>query len=209
MLRFQRARWTIITAALVLAAGAARTEAVPVFYTDRATFLAAAGGGLSTEDFEVDFAVAPSIVFAGFTLSETGGVDAVGNVISNPGILDSAVTDGRGAAIYDDNGDSIGTFFSFTNPVTAFGVDLTTGADATVLIGGSVNTSVNRTANTPGFFGVIDTVPLTTISFDVSGGPNVGFDRAVFGLAVAVPEPATLTALLLGATGLLSRRRRG
>jgi hypothetical protein len=182
--------------------------AAPVYFTDRASFDAATGGGLNFESFEADFAVADTIVFAGFTVSETLGINALAQLRNFPGVLDAAITDGTGALSYDDNGGSIGTFFSFASPITAFGLDITTHPDSTVTIGGSVSDSLVLTADTPSFWGVIDTAGITSISFDASGGPNLGFDAVSFDQAV-IPAPG---AILLGSIGIslvgwLRRRR--
>lgn len=172
--------------------------AAPVYFTDRASFDAATGGGLNFESFEADFAVADTIVFAGFTVSETLGIDALGQLRDFPGLVDGAITDGTGALVYDDNGESIGTFFSFASPITAFGLDIATSPGSTVAIGGSVSDNLTLIDNTPSFWGVIDIAGITSITFDASGGPNVGFDAISFGQAV-IPAPG---AILLGTIGV-------
>lgn len=183
--------------------------AAPVYFTDRASFDAAAGSGLNFESFEADFAVADTIIFAGFTVSETLGINALGQLRDFPGLVDGAITDGTGALGYDDNADSVGTFFSFASPITAFGLDIATNPGSTVTIGGSVSDSLVLIDNTPSFWGVIDMDGITSISFDASGAPNVGFDAVSFGQAV-IPAPG---AILLGSIGVgrvswLRRRRR-
>jgi hypothetical protein len=172
--------------------------AAPVYFTDRASFDAATGGGLNFESFEADFAVADTIVFTGFTVSETLGINALAQLRNFPGTLDAAITDGTGALSYDDNGDSVGTFFLFASPITAFGLDITTRPGSTVTIGGSVSDSLVLTADTPSFWGVIDMDGITSISFDASGEPLVGFDAVSFGQAV-IPAPG---AILLGSIGI-------
>jgi hypothetical protein len=62
-------------------------------------------------------------------------------------------------------------------------------------------------AGTHHFVGVIDLAGLTSITFDASGGPNIGFDLASYG-AVTVPEPGTLALLGLAGMGLARRRRK-
>ena len=181
--------------------------AAPVYSVDRASFDAATGGGLNFESFEADFAVADTIAFAGFTVSETLGTNILGQLRNFPGLVDGAITDGTGALGYDDNGSSVGTFFSFAAPVTAFGLDIATNPGSTVTIGGSVSDSLILTADTPSFWGVIDTAGITSISFDASGEPEVGFDAVSFG-QIVVPAPG---AILLGAigAGLVGWLRRG
>lgn len=195
-------------AVLILGVVACPAFAAPVYFTDRASFDASAGGGLNFESFEADFAVADTIVFAGFTVSETLGTDALAQLRNFPGVFDVAITDGTGALSYDDNGDSVGTFFSFASPITAFGMDITVDTDSTVTIGGSASGSLALTADTPSFWGVIDTAGITSISFDASGQPLVGFDAVSFGQAV-IPAPGAvlLGSIGVGFVGWLRRRR--
>jgi PEP-CTERM motif len=195
----------LLAVALALASASA-VEANPVIFTNRATFEAAAGGGLSFEGFEGSFGVAESIVFPGFTVSETNGINALGQLRDFPGLVDG-ITEGTGALVYDDNGDSVGTFLSFMNPITAFGLDITTNLNSGVSIGGfNVGILLVLAGNTPTFFGVIDLDGLTSISFDASGGPNVAFDAVSFG-QVAAPEPSVLSLFGLGLAALGLRRR--
>jgi len=165
-----------------------------VLFTDRGAFRAAAGAALSFESFEV---APPSwsdtYVFSGFSVSETNGINALTNTLINS-LFTACVTDGRGAIWYDDNGDSISTFFAFTAPVNAFGLDITADEVTRVTVGGSVSTTLDLAPNIPKFFGVIDdSAYFTSISFDASGGPNVGFDAVDYGAAAAaVPEPTAV-----------------
>lgn len=192
-------------------------ESIPVFFTDRTAFDTASGGGLNFESFEANFAVASSIAFTDFTVSETIGANALGQVRNYPiAGLNAVITDGTGAIFYDDNGSSIGTFFSFTSPVNAFGIDIATNNGSTVTIGGSVSTSISLSAGVPKFFGVIDTTgTFSSITFNASGGPNVGFDSASTGMAAPIsepiPEPTTMFLMGFGILGLVGfgiRQRR-
>ena len=186
---------------------AGTANAVPVYFTDRALFDAATGVGLNFESFENDFSTAASISFGGFTVSETNGVNILGQARNFPGLVDGAITDGTGALIYDDNGSSIGNFFSFTDSVTAFGLDIATSIGSTMTIGGSVSDSIVLGNNIASFWGVIDMGGITTLSFSASGGPNVGFDAVSYGLA-SVPEPSIVVLLGLGLVGIGFARRR-
>lgn len=185
--------------------------AAPTFFTNRTLFDAATGGGLSFESFENDFTESDTIVFSGFTVSETSSITIFNKLLqlqNHPGLVDGAITDGTGALGYDDNGDSIGTFFSFTNTITAFGLDIATNPGSTVTIGGSVNYILVLANDTPSFWGVIDFAGIDSITFEASGGPNVGFDAISFGPAI-IPSPG---AILLGGIGIslvgwLRRRR--
>jgi len=185
-------------------------SAVPVFFTDRAAFDLASGGGLNFESFEGNFAVSDTQTFTDFTVTETGGANFLGQLRDFPGLgIGSVIVDGTGGLGYDDNGSSLASFFSFSSAVNAFGIEIATSADSTVTIGGNVKTSFNLLAGVNAFFGVIDTSALfSSITFDVSGGPNVGFDAASYGIA-SVSEPATLLLLGLGLLGLgLTARRK-
>ena len=197
------ASFLTLAALAALAAPGARAQ---VFFTDRAAFNAAAGGGLSFESFETPFAPAPTVNFPGFSISETGAIS--NTVFSDP----FGATDGSLAAVYRDNDNSVSTF-AFTSPVTAFGLDVTTSTATTVLVGGDISSSFSLFANTPQFFGVISTTPFSTVTFNASGPPEVGFDAVSFGTAAVgvVPEPGTLALVgtgLLPLAGVVVRRRR-
>lgn len=77
-------------------------------------------------------------------------------------------------------------------------------------IAGDVTSSFSLLANTPQFFGVLWATGFNSISFDMEGGPEVGFDYVQFGGAPAiVPEPAAYVMLFSGllALGVIARRR--
>jgi len=174
----------------------------PTYYTDRAAFDAATGGGLNFESFENDFSSAPTVAFPGFSVSETGGTNGVGQLRDFPGFVDGAITDGTGAVWYFDNGLSIGTFFSFTTPITAIGMDIASSPGSTVTIGGSVNDSIVLVDNTASFWGVIDPNGITSVTFDTSGtGISVGFDAVSYGVAGALPTTYTVGGTVSGLTG--------
>jgi len=161
-----------------------------IYYSDRVAFDAATGGGLSFESFEQDFAPGSAQqFFTDFTVSESqkSGVQ-IGNSLAqlrnyaSVG-LSNAITNGTGALWYDDNDNSVATFFSFSTPITAYGMDVTTSAASTIAVGGSsIVDSFTTAVNTPQFWGVIAcNNGITQITFDVSGGPNVAFDSASYG----------------------------
>jgi hypothetical protein len=196
--------WTmsVVTAAIAIVAGNAM--GAPTFFTNRSAFNAAAGGGLNFEGFEGSWndTVAGTAVFSGFSLSETGGTNNLFHA-TEAGGGSFSVTEGIDSPWYDDNGSSIGSFFSFGGaPVRAFGLDITFArgngslTTSTVTIGGSVNSSINLVANVHQFWGVIDPAGLSSISFNASGNGFVGFDAVAFG---AVPEPAGMALLVVAA----------
>ncbi|MEQ8800498.1 PEP-CTERM sorting domain-containing protein [Haliea sp.] len=185
-------------------------HAAPMFFSDRALFDLATGGGLNFESFEADFLVSDTLPFTGFTASETGGTNGMGQLRDFPTLVPGAITDGSGGLGYDDNGSSLGNFLSFTTPITAFGLDVTTSEASTVLISGSVSSSVGLAAGVPSFWGVVETAGITSLSFSASGDPNVGFDAVSYGLAQpsVVPAPASLALLGLGIACLGWSRRK-
>jgi len=198
-----------ISLCLALIGGFVATNvgAVPVYFTDRATFDAAAGGGLSFEGFEGSWTDTGGVAtFAGFSVSETGGTNDLfhGNEAGGGGF---STTEGSDSLWFDDNGNSIGSFFSFSAPVTAFGVDLSIfnfsgGGSATVGIsGGSLSDSIVLNDLAPKFWGVIDLAGISAVNFDRSGSNGLGFDAVSYG-TVGVSEPSIIALFGLGLLGL-------
>ncbi len=109
--------------------------------------------------------------------------------------------------------------FSFTSPITAFGIDVLDvgtirGSDFSVIINGtSYLLQDDYTSGAAFFFGYTG-APITSISFTGTAfGDGVDFDDAAYGslrVAAAVPEPSTWAMMLLGfgAIGFSIRRRR-
>lgn len=196
-----------VAASLTMASFSA--SAIPVFYNDVTSFLGSAGGGLGFESYEnAPNSTSDTYNFAGFSVSETNGINILTNVAINGAFGNVPVTDGVNAIWYDDNNGSLSNFFSFAGGVNAFGLYVSTSEASTLTItGSSFNTSINLAANTPTFFGVIDSTVanFAPIQFDASGGPLVGFDETYFG---KVPEPAMLSLLGLGLLMLGFRRHR-
>lgn len=198
----------LITVSSLLLFAASIASAVPMYFNDRATFDIATGGGLDLESFETAWTTGPTISFSGFTLSETDGLNLVAQATSPSPFI----TGGEGAAWYHDNGDSITTFFNFTNPINAFGLDVTTSfgselGDTDITIGGDASDVLTLAYKTSQFWGVIDSDGLSSISFDGSGELWLGFDELSYGVA-SVPEPSTLLLLGGGLLGLAGFRRK-
>ena len=194
-----------LIAGAVLAASlfASAAHAAPVFFTDRTAFEAATSG-LSFQGFE-DSQTGPTVTYPGFTATETGGVNFITN--TNVNSVLNAVTEGAGAIWYDDNGGSILTF-AFNAALNAFGVDLTTSGPSTInIMSSAFDTNVDVSGNFT-FFGVIADSNFSSVVFNASGGPNVGFDALAYGTSDGVvPLPAS-GLLLAGAIGMLGLRRR-
>jgi len=183
---------------LLLGATAARYKAMaaPTFYTDRAAFNAASGSGLSFESFEDDFNAA-SVNFGDFTVTETGSNygpsnDAVQR--ANPqGSNDvGGNTDGTYTLRIIEDGTSIGTF-SFPDPITKFGIDITFQNTAGLTIGGDVSQSISMTANTPKFWGVIDPDGIDELTFaaEYQYGLSMYFDSLSYG-GVVTEQPSSI-----------------
>ncbi|TVR82492.1 MAG: hypothetical protein EA405_06880 [Rhodospirillales bacterium] len=212
--------------AVLTAASTARADVIE-FFTDRASFDAAAGTALNRESFEDSFTAASTVAFGDFTLSEEGdSTNLVGQLNQTfADLLDvgSAITEGSFAAFYAGLIDNASGVFDFSikSPISAFGVDITVGpnldpdfdpgkfTDEIIVISfdiflGDENLggfSQFSSVNGPIFLGAIASDGL----FDrvtVGAGPRVvAFDDAAFGTAadpVAVPEPTVLATLSLG-----------
>lgn len=175
------------------------------FYDDLGLFLAAAGP-TSVEGFESRTVYTTEVTqsFPDFDMTESGGTNIIG---VGPGFPDFAVVNGAIAAAYDDNGSSVLTFDGFAGPLTAFGTWVTSTGGGTMTVGGSVSTSFVLTGGQAAFFGVVGS-GITSVSFDMEGGPNVGFDDVYTGGSAVVPVPAALPLAATGLAGLALLRRR-
>ena len=172
-----------------------KAMAAPTFYTDRAAFNTAAGSGRSFESFEVEDAFSTRttktepVDFGDFTFAKT--LSLFGDTFNWVDRTDSrpaAVTDGQYMFYYCDESEttssSIGTF-SFLDPITAFAIDISFAQsnEYELTIGGDVSQTISiMTANTPKFWGVIDTDGITDVTFDAEAGYGcVAFDSLSYG----------------------------
>ena len=152
-----------------------KAMAAPTFYTDRAAFNTAAGSGRSFESFEGAFTqTQPTepVDFGDFTFAKT--LSPMGDTSNWVDRTDTpstpaAITDGQYALLYCNEDGSIGTF-SFSYPIIAFAIDITFDSSAGLTIGGDVSQSISMTADTPKFWGVIDTDGITELTFDGAAG---------------------------------------
>ncbi len=214
-----------LVAALVLGLGlvAAGPAAASTMYTSKSAFQSATSG-LTTVDFN-GIAAPGSFVFFGTGPLNLSGVTFTGNnqmFVIDPGYYGSPYPDG---GFLNSDYSSTNTIVVSNLPAgtTAVGVDfggLFTGG-ATFSI--TLSTGETFVASTPGsiedgflgFVGFTSSTPITSIQFDMPDAPGYNaLDNFVFGSAqAAVPEPASLTLLGLGAFGLagftLRRRKKG
>ncbi|MEP3226766.1 MAG: PEPxxWA-CTERM sorting domain-containing protein [Parasphingorhabdus sp.] len=184
-------------------------QAAEVIFTDRTAFDAATGAGLTFESFETEQSGA-TVNYPGFSVTESNGFDFITHTSINS-FFTSATSDGANSIWFDDNGSSLATFV-FDAPINAFGFDVAAAAAGTMTFSGGAAGSFALGADTPTFFGLISDTAFTTLQFDMSGGPEVGFDALSFGIAnvAAVPEPATWAFMIFGfgAIGGALRRNR-
>lgn len=190
----------------VTLAVAAPSHASVIFYTNSAAFTAAAGPGLTTENFDST----PSSLVPVTTV-------ATGLKVTSPDpnaqVSPAAFASGQSEKSTLQNG---AVTFTFPTPVTAFGIDVfdlgTVGATTlTMTLSDSSSQALfsgftSFTGNQQ-FAGFISTTPITSVTFSNSqSGDFVEFDNARFG--GAVPEPATLGVFGVLAAGAFGLRRR-
>lgn len=209
-----------LSSALVLCSLALSSWASPVYFTDRSAFQASAGS-LTLESFEGAFQGGAILTYSDFQVSETGGTDTGGidNAVTCPTTciptLSNALTDGLKYIWFDDNDNSIASFFNFTGgSAFAFGLDLTSSSSSSLTFGGgTVSDTLALGANVPSFWGVVDTSGFSSITISPSGGPNIAFDNVEYRLdqiitepPTGVPVPGSIFLIGLGLAGLGWRR---
>ena len=221
-------RFALAVAVLGLVAGAAsRAGAAIVTFTDRALFLAAAGPGLTSEDFQglggntyqtLNSSIEPSIP-AGVTFSSIFGTAddlfvAPAGFAGNPAIVtDSLFASFFGTPLIAD----------FSPLVTAVGSDLIAfdfaGGTATITVSvrepGGATSSYNVTppVGSATFFGVIATggTTIDRLAYAPPARFTAGVDNFLFGQVTAVPEASTVAmagVVALAGLGYGWRRKR-
>jgi PEP-CTERM motif-containing protein len=207
------ARFLGLVAILFVLGMPAQALPAAVFNTD-ASFLAAAGGGLTSEGFETAVLGTPtSVTFPGGTFSCSG-------ISFCPGFfgVSTSFHDAGNQSVFFATPDT--ATFTFGSSINAFGVAIGGAGDvapitltASLSNGDTAPVLTNHTgpftvfeSGDRQFFGVIDTAPFTSLTFTGSNsGDGIFFDTMSFGTAGAapapVPEPGTL--LLFASSGLL------
>ena len=183
-----------------------------VTFSSQASWQAATSGGLTTIDFEGiaaagGFEFEPGLLLSGvsFTPSSSTNQFVVDTGYSSPGY-----DFGTGATFDWQQGSPSTTNLAFPGGIAAIGFDLGSlsldGSSIGVTLStGDVFSIVTPTTNTLQFFGVISTVPISSIVLTSSGDGVL--DNVSFG-GSAAPEPAGF--LLLGSglvLALLCRRK--
>jgi hypothetical protein len=210
--------------AIASAALASAANAQLAAFSDRATFIGAAGA-VMTEGFD---GVAADTSFTNNTLSFTGfrlraddvsGFAAVFNFVDVPALAGGAIT----PANFDVDGTTLLTLgvntgvsvtFTFNRPITAVGFDTRRMQN----LGDHVEIAVSGTTQSPPvlplFVGYVSATPFTTLTFNrhalATVGDSFSVDNLTFSSSAAVPEPASWAMLIagFGLVGAMARRRR-
>lgn len=176
--------------------------------SERAVFAGDAGSlgaALSTEGFETAVAGHP-LNFGGFTVSLLSGSFGV----TNDNNL--VITEGSRAINFET---PTTLRFTFSSAVNAFGLDITsidfasTSIDFADNLGNSTVLATAPEFASANFFGVTNTQAFSWVDFTFAGDESIVLDNVQFGsAAAAVPEPATLFLLSIGAALLLAVQAR-
>jgi hypothetical protein len=201
-------------ACLALVAKAGSVSAAPVTYTSDAAFTAATlSTPLTLQSFEgAPIDTSTSLDFGNVTFSCQG-------VAFCPGFFGQSsllATDGVFSVFFATADTGI---FTFSSPITAFGIDVIglgdVGTTSFFIDNGSGPIALETNYSAPGgtqtFAGITDAAGFTTVSFTgLEANDGVFFDRLRFGGAAvtAVPEPLTLSLFGTGVAGAIALRRR-
>lgn len=179
------------------------------FYTTEASFLAAINPTYYLEDFS-NFTFGSPLDGSQTSWSAPGGngygwdASAAGGLWSN----DSALST-------NSANDPIG--FTFTgSPVTAFGGVIANTDISGNIIGGTATLTMSNgdtaTVNSNSFLGWVGSSAVSGATLTATGGGSgldwAQADHVYTGQAAAVPEPATMVGLAMGALALMRRRKK-
>ena len=215
-------RWAVAALTLGLALSTARpAAAVPITFASRAAFDAAFPGA-SIENW--DAYAAGTTFLNGSTNNGITYTSSTGDAVVENGFLFTTAPNGLGRT-GQGQGQGVDFFsgtdamtFGFAAPLFAFGIDINTfdttagGYTATTNTGEVINSVFNPFpgAGTGEFVGFSSTTPFTSVTIAAPGGFDYTLDtlRDVPATTAAVPEPASLTLLGMGLSGVVAARRR-
>jgi hypothetical protein len=204
------------SAAIVFVIGAIASNATAdTLYTNQNAFVAALGPGYYAENFS---SLTP---FAGplTSLSFTGGTTTVRYQITAPGSGLFVNRDGSGQNAVGNYAQADSVVVNFSSPnvyaigaqfylsnlsgVNQNGTILLSFSDATA---GSVPSSSTTTAPPYGFFGIIASTPITSMTIANNAAGFLNMTGLITQAGAPVPEPATGLMLLAGLAGVLRRK---
>jgi len=175
------------------------------------------GANLTMEDFEGNGLLGSGQITDTF-LNSTSTYGGYG-----PGLVQAGVDYSAGSLFWNDNGyyglntrtlgDASGwrgleTYVTYTSPVTAFGFDMQGysgfSMSGTVSVYDTSNNLITQVSVNGGFFGWSDLGGIGKVVVSADQDGYIMLDNHGYG---AVPEPASLAALGLGAAAMIRRRR--
>ena len=212
-------RFVSLALAAVILAAASSARAASITYTDRTSFLTAAGA-VSTIDFEG--VLAPGVGFEqifppdGFTRQGVNFNVGVAGGNSLLYVIEAGFYYSTAVLSFQQSPTPVDSLVvTLPAPTTAFGADFGAfeGNGWTFsLSNGDVLTGTAPALDGLAFFGVTSTTPFNSLVISSSNGVD-NIDNVTVGAAVAsasVPEPASLTLICTGiAAGLARGRRHG
>lgn len=180
-------------------------QAIPMTFTDEASFLAAASGiPLTLESFESLTDTSSPADLGPFSLSTADGNINVTSVVASDGF--------RSWGIGGIFGSDYPATITFDSPVNAVGFDiigeLTLASLLTVSINSGTSPILSLNSQVP-FIGIVDLMgSITSVTIVQNNqGDGAGIDRLQYGTASSVPVPATLWLFGAGLAGLAGVRR--